>query len=320
MLAPEAQKFLDRLKRRKAKSMSEQTPLEARAYVAAQAKLGHKKHFADLKVTDIILTHHPAELKLPEVNTPLRFYRPNASDRPALILYFHGGGFVAGNADYVDSLCQHLAEWSQALVISVDYHLAPEYRFPFAIYEGLSVLKTLFAHAHEYRFNRDQVTLMGDSAGGNLAAVITRLAVKEHNIPLYAQVLLYPDSNFMGDYPSHHQFASGYFLSRKDSQWAEKHYLGEMAHAKDPRASPLLAKDLLGLPKTLIITAQCDPLRDEGRAYAARLIEFGNEVYYHEYAGMIHCFITFFDFFPENAGKALTEVCNFLKICYSMHA
>src|ERR1700677_5021400 len=162
MLGAEAQKFLDRLNRHKAKPMADQTAQEARAYVAAQAKLGQKKHCQHLKVTDIILTHHLADLENQEVHTPLRFYRPHDEPAPALILYFHGGGFVAGNADYVDSLCQHLAAESQALVISVEYQLAPEHPFPFPVFEGLGVLKTLFAHSEAYRFDPQKISLMGD--------------------------------------------------------------------------------------------------------------------------------------------------------------
>ena len=303
MLSLEAQRFLDRLKRRKGKAMSEQTPQEARAYVAAQFKLTHKKPSDHLKVTDIVLRHH-------DIETPLRFYRPHAQELPALILYFHGGGFVAGNCDYVDSLCQKLADLTQALVISVDYHLAPEYPFPFGVHEGFNVLKTLVVHHQEYRFDPAKITLMGDSAGANFAAVITNMAFKE--IPLYAQVLLYPTTDFAGDYPSLHEFSEGYFLSKADTDWAKRHYLADPHQAKDPLASPIFAGSLQGLPKTLIITAETDPLRDEGRAYAQHLITFGNEVHYHEYAGMIHCFVTFIDVFPQGGGVALQEVKNFL--------
>ncbi len=317
MLHPEAERFLDRMKRRKGKSMAEQTPQEARAYVAAQAKIGQKKPQDHLKVTDVILMHHPfKEQKIEdrrqdtEVHTPLRFYRPAEVRTPALILYFHGGGFVAGNCDYVDSLCQKLAERNGALVISVDYHLAPEHPFPFAIYEGLSVLKTLMQHHQEYRFNPKQVILMGDSAGANIAAVITNLSFKE--ISLHAQVLLYPTTDFHGKYTSLNTFNKDYFLSKADTEWAKHYYLQDLKQAKNPVASPIFAKDLQGLPKTLIITAECDPLRDEGRAYAEHLISFGNEVHYHEYQGMIHCFVTFIDFFPKGGGQALAEIKAFL--------
>ncbi len=311
MLAGEAQKFIDRLNRHRPKSLSEQTPQEARAYVAAQAKLGHKKHFPDLKITDIIVTHHPEKLEKVEVHTPLRFYRPVEGQKLPLILYFHGGGFVAGNLDYVDSLCQHLSVESGALVVSVDYHLAPEYPFPFPVWEGSSLLQTLFLHADAYRFDPTKICIMGDSAGANLAAVITHQNRKD--IPISAQVLLYPVTDFSGDYPSHTLFHENYFLSKDNMDWSRQHYLQDLSHVKDPLASPLWDQDIAELPKTLVITAECDPLRDEGRAYAAHLIQAGNEVYCHEYSGMIHCFVTFYDFFPLNAGKALREVCNFLK-------
>lgn len=311
MLAEEAKKFLERLSRHPSKSLSELSPLEARKYVAGQAKLKFKNSATYLKMTDVVLTHQPKELGEVDVHTPLRFYRTTQNgESPALILYFHGGGFVTGNCDYVDALCRLIAEETRALVVSVDYHLAPEHPFPYPVYEGLSILRTLSHHTDAYRFDLDRVILMGDSAGANLAAAITNLAQSEFS--LYAQILFYPIADFAGEYLSHESFKEGYFLTKANMDWAKKHYLQDLKNAADPMASPILNNELSQVPKTLIITAECDPLRDEGRAYAEHLIQFGREVSYHEFPGMIHCFATFPDFFPINADKAIKEVIKFL--------
>ncbi len=294
MLHSNSQKFLERLKRYRAKTLAEMTPAEARVYVAGQSKLSHKKPSCAIKVTDIILTHE-------ETHTPLRFYRPLEGEDPPLILYFHGGGFVTGDLNYSDQLCQRLCEHLQALVVNVDYHLAPEYPFPFAVQEGLHILKTLLAHPHEYRFDATHVTLMGDSAGANIAAVITNLARES----VHALVLLYPVTDFAGSHASQTEFGEGFFLTKANTDWARGHYLQDLDKAKDPLASPLLDMHLKGLPKTLIIAAECDPLRDEARAYAKHLIGFGNEVHYVEFKGMVHCFATLVDFFPEQVDKVL---------------
>lgn len=309
MLAPEAQKFLDRLKRTRAKPMNEMTALEAREYVAAQAKLTRKNHPYSIKVTDVVLTHHPENLN-EAVHTPLRFYRPNEEGIPALILYFHGGGFTAGNCDYVDPFCHRLAKVTGALVISVDYHLAPEYPFPFAIFEGLSVLEMLLQHSDSYRFDKKAVTLMGDSAGANLAAVISNQIAEKAQ--LHSQILLYPVTDFAREYESHHTYQEGYFLTKASMDWSRQHYLQDLTKANDPLASPIFATGLEALPRTLIVTAQHDPLRDEGRAYAQHLIRFGVEVYYHEYAGMIHCFATFVDFFAQTSTRLMGEASLFI--------
>lgn len=315
MLAPVAQKFLERLKRSRAKPLNEQSYIEARTYVAAQAKLNHKKAGVDLKITDVILRHFPVDAEAGAIETALRFYRPvssPASPLPPLIVYFHGGGFVTGNCDYTDLLCQQTALQSHSLVISVEYHLAPEYPFPFAIEEGASIIKTLFLHHEAYRFQQDSISLMGDSAGANIAAVITNQL--KDTMALYAQILLYPVVDFAGQYPSHKEFGQNYFLTKKMMDWSRQLYLQDLSQVENPLASPILADNLTHLPKTLIITAGCDPLRDEGRAYAKRLIASGNAVSYFEYKGMIHCFMTFFNLFPGYSDKALQEVCKFLKV------
>lgn len=310
MLVSEAHTFLERLKRHKAKSMAELSPQEAREYVASQALLTRKRHRYTMKVTDIVLTHQPTNLNEP-IQTPLRFYRPNETEtKPNLILYFHGGGFTAGNADYVDPFCHQLADTTKALVISVEYHLAPEHPFPFQIYEGISVLETLLGYVEAYRFDPDQIILMGDSAGANIAAVITnRLAEK---LGLLGQVLLYPVTDFSREYASSSLYGQNYFLTKASMDWSRAHYLQDLKKASDPLASPLLDQNLKKIPRTLIITAEFDPLRDEGRAYAKHLIDFGVEVFYHEYAGMIHSFVTLVDVFPKTSARVLEEIREFL--------
>lgn len=310
MLGSEAQQFLERLKRHKAKPLAELSPQEAREYVASQAKLTRKRYRHTIKVTDIVLTHQAVSEFKETVHTPLRFYRPNDTQHPPVIFYFHGGGFTAGNADYVDPFCHQLAIAAEALVISVEYHLAPEYAFPFQIFEGLSVIETLLSHADAYRFDPTQISLMGDSAGANIAAVLTnQLSAK---LSLKSQVLLYPVTDFINDYPSHHLYGEDHFLTKANMDWSRSHYLQDLKKGKDSLASPVFAENLKNIPPTLVITAEFDPLRDEGRAYAKHLVDFGCKVTYHDYKGMIHCFATFVDVFPETSKVVIEEVAKFI--------
>ena len=309
MLDSEAKKFLERIERYKPKPLADMTPDEARQYVAGQSKLSHKKSSSALHVSDVVLTHHPKEIFDSEIRTPLRFYRPEGlKENPPLILYFHGGGFVTGDLNYSDQLCQILAEQLKMLVVSVEYRLAPEHSFPVPVHEGESILKTLLQHPNEYRFNTQKVILMGDSAGANIAAVVTNLM----RASIWKQILLYPSLDFSKEYESMRLFAEGYFLTKANLDWGHRHYIQNPHDKKNPIASPILDKKLAGLPETLIVTAEYDPLRDEGRVYAEHLIEQGNEVTYFEFPGVIHCFATMIDFFPTASKKLMTKILQFV--------
>lgn len=212
--------------------------------------------------------------------------------RPALV-YFHGGGFVFGNLDTHDAVCRALAKESGAVVISVDYRLSPEHKFPAAVEDAHTA--TLWAADNAERMGIDarRIAVGGDSAGGNLATVIAMRCRDAGGPALASQVLLYPVTDFSSfETRSYRELGEGYFLTRAAMHWFADHYLASADLKRHPEVSPLLAPDLSGLPPALVITAEFDPLRDEGEAYAQRLQEAGVPVTVTRYPGMIHAFVS----------------------------
>jgi acetyl esterase len=211
--------------------------------------------------------------------------------RPALV-YFHGGGFVFGNIDTHDAVCRAIAKGSGSVVVSVDYRLAPEHKFPAAVEDSYAATVWVAQNAPTLGIDPQCISVGGDSAGGNLATVIAMRCRNAGGPALASQVLIYPVtdvSSFETD--SHRDFAEGYFLTRAAMQWFTGHYLSS-ADITHPEASPLLATDVSGLPPALVITAEFDPLRDEGEAYAERLRQAGVPVTVSRYPGMPHGFVS----------------------------
>lgn len=222
---------------------------------------------------------------------PLRLYRPaGAAAVTPVYVYFHGGGWVIGDLESHDVLCRQLAAASGASVIAVDYRLAPEHKFPVAADDAWAATRWIVAHAGELGVDGGRVAVGGDSAGGNLAAVVALMARDAGAPALALQVLLYPVTDLGAESKSYEDFAEDYLLTRESMRWFRAHYLGGGNEGLDWRASPLRAPSLGGLPPALIITAGFDPLRDEGEAYAARLREAGVTVDYVCFGGMIHGF------------------------------
>lgn len=240
----------------------------------------------------------------------LRIYRPLPGARPALV-YLHGGGFVIGSLDTHDATCRALAAASRCTVISVDYRLAPEHRFPAAAEDAYAALCHAAEAGAEIGVDPARLAVGGDSAGGNLAAVTALLARERGGPRLAFQLLVYPVTDARFDTPSYLENGEGYFLTTKLMRWFWDHYLERADQADDPLASPLRAKDLAGLPPALVLTAGYDPLRDEGERYAERLREAGVPTELKRYAGQIHGFFTQFDVLDdgrdaiERAGAAL---------------
>ena len=229
----------------------------------------------------------------------LRLYRPlvptaatfgRAGPLP-VVVFFHGGGHTIGDLDTHDVPCRSLANFARCAVLSVDYRLGPEHRFPAAFEDGVAAVRWTAAHAAGLALDAGRIALAGDSAGGNIAAGAA-LALRGEDPRIALQVLLYPGLDMRGALPSHSEFAHGYLLEREDMLWFMGNYLNSDADALDWRASPLLAADHSGLPPAYIFTAGFDPLRDEGAAYAARLSASGVPVTYECFEGMIHGFIT----------------------------
>ena len=226
---------------------------------------------------------------------PLRVYRPaGVPDDVRLpgLVYFHGGGWVIGDLDTHDVQCRQLTAEAGITVVSVDYRLAPEHKFPAAVDDALVATRYVARHGAELGIDIGHLAVGGDSAGGNLAAVVALLARDSTEGPAIAfQVLVYPVTDLGAESQSYRDFGDGHLLTRDSMRWFANHYLRSPADAEGWRASPLRAQSLAGLPPALVITAGFDPLRDEGAAYAARLTEAGVRVDYICYGGMIHGFM-----------------------------
>jgi acetyl esterase len=242
---------------------------------------------------------------------PVRIYRPQASGSLPTIVYLHGGGFVIGDLDTHEGVCRLLCNDVGAVVISVDYRFAPEHRFPAAVEDAYAALRWVAEHIADYGGDRGRLAVGGDSAGGNLAAVSAQLAHAD-GLSLAAQLLIYPNVDLLGDYASRKENADGYFLTLADMRWFAEHYIGMSEDdprvaelARDPRLSPLQADSLEGLAPAVVVTAEFDPLRDEGNAYAQALEKAGVRVEHREFAGLIHGFYGM-ELFSPAAAQAMS--------------
>jgi len=225
---------------------------------------------------------------------PLRVYRPpgvSDSRRLPALVYFHGGGWVIGDLETHDVLCRQLTAEAGVSVIAVDYRLAPEHKFPAAADDAWAATRWIAAHAAELGVDADRLAVGGDSAGGNLAAVVALLAREAGGPRIALQILLYPVTDLVSESQSYADLADGYMLTRDSMRWFRAQYLAKEQDAADWRVSPLRAPSLAGLPPALVVTAGYDPLRDEGEAYARRLREAGVSVDAVSFGGMIHGFV-----------------------------
>jgi acetyl esterase len=224
---------------------------------------------------------------------PLRIYRPVSTlRRLPVLVYLHGGGWVLGNLQSVDSLCRALANASGHLLVSVDYRLAPEHPFPQGLNDAYAAVCWAAEHAASIGGNPEHLAVGGDSAGGNFSAVIALRARDERGPRLAYQMLIYPATDFSMRSDSQRAFADGYLLTRANQAWFHRHYLDGYANLGDWRLSPAQAADFSGLPPAYVLTAQFDPLRDEGEDYAMLLIKAGVPVTAWRIPGQIHGFIT----------------------------
>jgi acetyl esterase len=222
---------------------------------------------------------------------PLRIYTPRGEslDRLPALVYFHGGGLVAGTLDSYDGIARELAHASGCRLISVGYRLAPEGPFPAAVEDACAATAWIAAHAEDFAVDPTRICVAGDSAGATLAAVVCQEAAA-NGVPVALQFLLCPILDHTGATASRQAFGEGYLVDAATLEHDLKHYLGASDDVHDPRVSPLRAMELRGLPPTLIHTAEFDPLRDEGRVYAERLSEAGVRTLYRCHLGMIHLF------------------------------
>jgi acetyl esterase len=234
-----------------------------------------------------------------------RLYVPDGAPRPApALVYFHGGGWVVCDLDTHDGLCARLARDGQCRVISVDYRLAPEHRFPTAVEDACAAVAWVRDNAERLGVDPARIAVAGDSAGGNLSAVVAR----RMRDAVAFQVLLYPAVDATRSCPSHDSMGERYFLSQENIDWYLGHYVPKGGDLKHPDLSPLFAEDLAGLPPALVITAGFDPLRDEADAYAQRLREAGVQVEYREHESLIHGFLLMYEAIPA-AARASDALC-----------
>ena len=224
-----------------------------------------------------------------EGSIPIRIYTPEGEEPLPVLVYFHGGGWVLCNLDTHDSICRSLANLVGCIVVSVDYRLAPEHRYPAAVEDCYAATCWVAENANAIGGDPTHIAVGGDSAGGNLAAVVT-LIVRDKNSPsILFQLLIYPVTDYyLPGTASYSENQEGYLLTRNDMIWYFGHYLSNQNEAQDPHVSPLKAPDLSNLPPAMVITAEFDLLRDEGEAYAQRLQEAGVPVMLKRYNGLIH--------------------------------
>jgi acetyl esterase len=224
---------------------------------------------------------------------PARFYRPTKNKAPCpLLVYFHGGGFMLGTLALYDTTCRRLAVQGQCAVLSVDYRMAPETLFPGAVLDAYEATRWASENAELLNIDPRKIAVGGDSAGGNLAAVVSQMALDSKEFAVAFQLLIYPMTDQSRPYPSYERNAKGYMLTTAALNWFMDNYIPDPEDRKDPLASPMLRPDLSGLPPALIISAEFDPLVDENEAYANRLKQAGVPTDYVCFAGMIHPFFT----------------------------
>ena len=237
----------------------------------------------------------------------VRIYWPHGTGPFGACLYFHGGGWVLNDIDTHDDVARRLTEASGCVFVSVDYRLSPEHKYPAAIEDGYAALQWVHEHATELNVDSARVAVCGDSAGGNIAAVLCLMSRDRGGPPIAFQALIYPITDCDFDRPSYRDNADGYFLTAKQMKWFWNHYVSSPEQMLEPYASPLRAASLRGLPSALIQTAEFDPLRDEGEAYADALRDAGVPVMRHRYDGLIHAFVKRVDQF-DAALEAIREV------------
>jgi acetyl esterase/lipase len=282
-LDPQARRIIDATTALGLPPIEQMTPAQARESMRARtAALG--------PVDDV---HEVSEHRVPVQSGEItvRCYRPGGRAPLPALVFFHGGGWVIGDLETHDGICRSLANASGCVVASVDYRLAPEHKYPVAAEDAHAATGWIARHGAELGVDGQRLAVGGDSAGGNLAAVVALMARDRGGPSLALQILVYPVTNYSFDTRSYREHADGYLLTQTGMRWFWNHYLARTEDGAQPHASPLLAPSLEALPPALVMTAEYDPLCDEGEAYAARLREAGVPVTLTRYPGMIHGFL-----------------------------
>jgi acetyl esterase/lipase len=282
-LDPQAQNVVDTIAALNLKPFKDSTPTEAREAMRTRtAGLG--------PVEDVpAVADHRVPVEGGEIT--VRLYAPAGVGPPPVLVFYHGGGWVIGDLYTHDGLCRSIVNAAGCAVASVDYRLAPEFKFPVAVEDSYTALKWVAANGPRLGLDSARLAVGGDSAGGNLAAVMALLGRDRRGPRILLQVLVYPVTNYDFGAKSYVENATGYLLTTEDMRWFWRHYLSREEQGQEVTASPMRAKSLADLPPALVMTAGCDPLRDEGAAYAARLRDSGVPVTVTQYPGMFHGFM-----------------------------
>lgn len=306
-LDPTVKAFLDQLEAQPSPKVWEMEPPMARESMVAMMQFAGPKDVPIGKVTDI-------RIPGPAGVIPARMYTSvsASSEKLPAMVFFHGGGFVIGSLETHDGLCRMLANMSGCRIVSVDYRLSPEYRFPAAVEDAFAAAEWIANNAAQLGIDISRLAIGGDSAGGNLAAVVTQIARDAGAPKLAFQMLLFPVTDLGADTASRRDFAEGYLLDMKTMHWFGNHYLGRNGDVKHPHASPLLADKFSGLPPAFVMVAGFDPLHDEGIAYAEKLRGAGIAVTIEDYPDLVHDFIYLVGVLPQ-ASEALGKAASALK-------
>lgn len=309
MLHPQARALLDLMEQRQVPPTHTLSPAEARSVYRDRRALTQPDTPPVASVQDL---HADG----PHGPIALRLYRPATAATPRrplpVLVYFHGGGWVIGDLDTHDTLCRQLANQAGCAVLAVDYRLGPEFRFPCAVDDCIAATRWCRDHAQHLALDPTRMAVGGDSAGGNLAAVVALAARDAGDPPLRLQLLIYPATDMRRQAPSHTANGQGYLLTRDTMAYFHDHYIDNVALDADWRASPLLRDDLTHLADAFILTAGYDPLRDEGLQYSQRLSEAGNRASHICFERQIHGFITM--------GRAIDEANAAVTLCAAMVA
>lgn len=258
-------------------------------------------------VEDIQITHDDGH------NIPVRVYNPKVDEKLKVIIFSHGGGFVSGTLDSFDAFCRKLALTTNRVVFSVDYRLAPEHKFPAGLNDVEFVTEHIFKHSKKFGVSKKKFTLMGDSAGANLTVLATYNLLQKDTVKIANNIILYPSVD-LSHMPtkSLEDFASGYILTKAKTMWYSELYVPENIDKRSPEVSPFYIKELDNMPRTLVMTAGYDPLRDEGLLFAERLLRHDVEVQHYHFDSLVHGFINFSKLIPKEMDILHSRVVKFL--------
>ncbi|MGY1670538.1 alpha/beta hydrolase [Geodermatophilus sp. SYSU D00710] len=298
---PHLAALLGMLEQMGAPPLYEGTPEAGRAYYLSLTRdVRAPEHVVPVRSTeDVTVPGAEGDLRA-------RVYRPEEDGPLPTVVFLHGGGWVIGDLDTHDNMVRNVCRGARAVVVAVDYRLAPEHPFPAAAEDAVAAARWLAQHLDEFGGD-GRLAVAGDSAGGNLAAVVAQ-TLRDDGVPMVGQLLVYPAVDAEGEYPSRVDNATGYFLEKDTMDWFYGHYAGAWQDARDARLSPLHHGDLSGLPPAVVVTAEYDPLRDEGEAYGKALEAAGVHADVLRYDGMIHGFFDMGTVSPA-AQAAIDESC-----------